>query len=292
MNKLYHYTSLNGVLGILRSRGIWATHASYLNDASEFFHGLQFAKRIAGGIFMQDDYLAAFGWAVRHALEALSANDLYVASFSEKADLLSQWRGYCPSGAGLCLGFDVDHLMSFCQLKGYTLEQCIYKHSDQINKVELLVNKCFDQFPKPCLTRGDYEKLDSKERVNADFDYRFQISEGAEKTQADAAVEWLCVEISKLAPLFKNEGFYEEAEWRIVAKEPKEDVHFRANSSYLAPYVELQILSSAAEHALHEVIIGPNPNQHRCESSVKLLLASHGLRKVKVVMSSLPFNSW
>jgi len=292
MKSLYHYTSLNGILGILRSRSIWATHVSYLNDASEFFHGLEFAKQIASGIFMEDDYLAAFGWAVRHALEEISTDDLYVTSLSEKADLLSQWRGYCPTGAGLCLGFDISHLRSFCEARGYRLEQCIYEHNKQIQQIELLVNQCFERFPKPNLTRTDYERLDSKGQVNAEIDYRLRTSEGLDKPQAYAAVGWFCTEISELVPLFKNEGFHEEAEWRIVAKGPQEKVQFRANSSYLAPYVALEILSGATESALREVIIGPNPNQNRCESSVKMMLASCGLGDVKVLTSPLPFNSW
>lgn len=292
MDTLYHYTSLDGIHGILRSASIWATHVSYLNDASEFFHGLSSAKQVAGGIFMEDDYLAAFGWAVRHGLEAVSADDLFVASFSEKADLLSQWRGYCPAGAGLCLGFDVAQLRSFCQARGYKLEQCIYMHQEQFQRVDALVRKCFEVFPKPRLTRSDYEKLDSKGQVDAEISYRLQTSEGSDKQQADAAVEWLCSEIAEVAPLFKHEGFHEEAEWRIVAKKPREPVKFRADSSYLAPYVELEILSSTVESALREVIIGPNPNQRRCETSVKMLLASCELTHVEIKASPLPFNSW
>lgn len=292
MKTLYHYTSLSGMLGILRSQCIWATHASYLNDASEFFHGLGFAKQVASGIFMEDDYLAAFGWAVRHGLEAVSANDLYVASFSEQADLLSQWRGYCPVGAGLCLGFDLDHLRDFCQTRGYRLEQCIYEHSQQTQHVKALVSQCFERFPKPPLTRSDYETFDAKGQVEAEYNYSIRTSEGPDKPQADAAVSWLCAQISELAPLFKNEGFYEESEWRIIARGPREPVHFRPSSSYLAPYVELKVLSDTAVSALREVIVGPNPNQRRCESSIKILLDSCGLGGVEVRMSSLPFNSW
>jgi hypothetical protein len=292
MNMLYHYTSLNGILGILRSRSIWATHASYLNDASEFFHGLQFVKEEAVGIFMEDDYLAPFGWAVRHGLETVSADDLYISSFSEKADLLSQWRGYCPAGAGLCLGFELNHLRNFCQDRGYRLEKCIYEHNQQIQQVVELVNQCLERFPKPHLTRSDYEKLDSKGQVNAVIDYGLRTSDGTEKPQADSAVNLLCAEISMLAPLFKNQGFQEEAEWRIVAEGPIEPVQFRTNMSYLAPFVELEVLSETTVSALREVIIGPNPNQRRCESSVKKLLVSCGFGEVEVKLSPLPFNSW
>jgi hypothetical protein len=35
---LYHYTDQRGLLGILRSQSIWATHIRYLNDSSEYNH--------------------------------------------------------------------------------------------------------------------------------------------------------------------------------------------------------------------------------------------------------------
>jgi hypothetical protein len=90
MQMLYHYTSQNGIIGIVQSRSVWATHTMFLNDSSAFFPSLSFAKQYAGGILMEDDYLKAFGWARGYALRKISADDLYVASFSEKPDLLSQ----------------------------------------------------------------------------------------------------------------------------------------------------------------------------------------------------------
>jgi hypothetical protein len=236
--------------------------------------------------------LAAFGWALLHGLEAVSADDLYVASFSEKADLLSQWRGYCPAGAGLCLGFDFDRMMNFCHSSGYRLNQCIYEHGKQIQQIEALVNECLERCPKPPLARADYESLDAEGQVNVEINYMIQTSEGPDKPQFEAAVSWLCAELSELAPLFKNEGFHEESEWRIVAKCPKVPVKFRASSSYIAPYVELAILSDPADSGLREVIVGPNPNQLRCKYSIKKLLDACGLGDVVVRTSSLPLNSW
>jgi hypothetical protein len=34
--KLYHYTNWDGVLGILTTKSLWATHYRFLNDSSEF----------------------------------------------------------------------------------------------------------------------------------------------------------------------------------------------------------------------------------------------------------------
>lgn len=92
-------------------------------------------------------------------------------------------------GAGLCLGFDFTQLKNFCLTRGYRLEKCIYEHKKQIQQVEALVSQCFERFPKPHLSRGEYERLDSRGQVDAEFAYRSQTSEGPGKPQADAAVE-------------------------------------------------------------------------------------------------------
>ena len=33
---LYHYTNLEGLMGIIQDKAIWATHTQYLNDTKEY----------------------------------------------------------------------------------------------------------------------------------------------------------------------------------------------------------------------------------------------------------------
>ncbi|MDP3013182.1 MAG: hypothetical protein Q8M92_02985, partial [Candidatus Subteraquimicrobiales bacterium] len=41
---VYHYTDINGLLGIIDSGCIWATHVSRLNDSSEYHHGIKVVR--------------------------------------------------------------------------------------------------------------------------------------------------------------------------------------------------------------------------------------------------------
>jgi hypothetical protein len=50
---LYHYTSVDGLLGILRSKRIWATDIRFLNDRSEFFHAMEEYSKHAGHLAEQ-----------------------------------------------------------------------------------------------------------------------------------------------------------------------------------------------------------------------------------------------
>ena len=42
--RLYHYTNMHGLVGIVKSKSIWCTKIQYLNDASEYEHGFSFLK--------------------------------------------------------------------------------------------------------------------------------------------------------------------------------------------------------------------------------------------------------
>ena len=95
MSRLYHYTSVNGLRGIVDSGNVWATHLGFLNDLSE------------GRAALEDE-------AYRARLEETDKRSpLFIASFcrhqephQQKNGLLSQWRGYAGEGGGYCVVFD------------------------------------------------------------------------------------------------------------------------------------------------------------------------------------------
>ncbi|HIF9092766.1 TPA: DUF2971 domain-containing protein [Photobacterium damselae] len=291
MSTLYHYTSLQGLIGVITGKSVWASHCEYLNDSSEFIHALSFAKTVSGNIFMDDDYLEAFGWAVRDSLEHMVKHDVYVASFSENADLLSQWRGYCPQGAGVSIGFDSEILNTYCENQGYRLEKCIYDSEIQSSRIVDITSQCLEIFPKPSITRADYDALNSKEQVTFTLSERERTTYGQVKEEATAATDWLCEQVNECAPLIKHSGFHEESEWRIVARNPTENIQYRVSKSHIVPYLVLPLIRDYPE-IIKEIYIGPNPNPHRCEKSVKQLLKSEAIEHVTTKISSIPFNSW
>ncbi|MDC9523079.1 DUF2971 domain-containing protein [Pseudoalteromonas sp. Angola-31] len=288
---LYHYTSLEGLLGVINSKSIWASHCKYLNDSLEYIHALEFPINVSTNIYMEDDYLSPFGFSIRKALDEMTHNDVYVSSFSEKSDLLSQWRGYCPPGRGVCIGFKRDILEDFCRTKNLYLSKCIYSEEEQKKEVLQLLNRCKNEFPMPSVTRSDYDKFETKSRVNHELNYHQYVTKGEGKVQADLALKNLCDGLTKLAPRFKNNGFHEESEWRIISENPDDGVLFRVGGSHLIPYLSLPILTFSKD-AIAEVIIGPNPSAHSCVSSISMLLESNGFKGVNIKHSKIPFKSW
>ena len=291
MKTLYHYTSLHGLIGIITGKSIWASHCEFLNDSSEFNHALSFAKGYSGNIYMKDDYLAAFGWAIRDGLQNMVKHKVFVSSFSEKNDLLSQWRGYCPQGAGVSIGFDYGLLRKYCEESGFRLEKCIYSVEDQQTLILDITNECLSQFPKPSVTRSSYDNLSSKERVDFAIKQHESTLNGVGKLKTEQILKKLCENINECAPIIKHSSFHEESEWRIVARNPAEDIKYRVSKSHIVPFLILPIIKEYPE-IIRKICIGPNPNPNRCAKSIEQLLINEGLNEIEIDVSEIPFNSW
>lgn len=288
---LYHYTSLQGLIGMLTGKSIWASHCEFLNDSSEFTQALDFAKSYSSRFFMEDDYLGAFGWSLRDALEKMNRHDVFISSFSEVPDLLSQWRGYCPEGAGVCIGLDTQKINDYCTTNNIKLEKCLYDHSEQKKLISDLISHCLDFFPKATITRSDYEILSPEEQVNHELTYKEYVTDGKGSPQAVLSLNKFIESINGCAPLFKNKGFQEESEWRIIARNPTSNIHYRQARSHVVPYLSLPIMAGENK-IIKEIIIGPNPDPYRCAASVGRLIQSTGFLDVGIRLSVIPFNSW
>jgi len=288
---LFHYTSLNGLLGIIDSNSIWASHTDYLNGSTEIQHALRLLESFSRNIYMEDDYLSSFGWAVGQGIRNMVRATEYICSFSREADLLSQWRGYCPKGSGVCLGFDEKIIRDYCNANGFVFSKCLYNENEQKEDIRKILNDCYQSFPKPLISRDEYNSLEVEKQCEYDACYREHLTIGLGKKEADFAIEKLCKEIQEYAPLIKDGGFYEENEWRVVVSNPKGKISYRVVDSYLVPYMNISFLENSKD-ALKKIVIGPNPNAQKCAASIKLALKSKGFMNTQVEISSIPFNNW
>ncbi|WP_426175441.1 DUF2971 domain-containing protein [Pseudomonas sp. DWP2-2] len=289
MSLLYHYTSQHGLLGILGSQAVWATNTHFLNDPTEFVHALALAQPMASRAY-DDDYSQFFGAALYHSLDHMHGEDLYVSSFSEKPDLLSQWRGYCPGGSGYCIGFDQALIAEYCEERGIRLEKCLYEYADQLGAVASIISAAKDFFPSIPYSEEQFYSLPIDEKLDAMDELRRKL-EHELKSDGDRVIEKACELLSGLASLFKHQGFHEEAEWRIIASKPEQEVCFRPGPSYVIPFISLDLLKTKP-HALKRVIVGPNPNQPRAEKAAQILLERYGYSADIVTSSAIPFNNW
>ena len=109
----YHYTDINGFMGIMQNKELWATSTRFLNDKNEYIEGLLLAQKIAGDYSKtcadkEKKFLNSFQRMIQDRIDKGCNQDIYSISFCECGDLLSQWRGYGKQG-GVSLGFDLTY---------------------------------------------------------------------------------------------------------------------------------------------------------------------------------------
>lgn len=108
----YHYTTAQGLYGILESKSIWLTDIEHMNDPSELKHGLSFPIDYLEELVQtsQNTLERIFTSAIRTVLtEKISHRYIfYVTSFSFDGDHLNQWRAYADNGRGYCIEISKD----------------------------------------------------------------------------------------------------------------------------------------------------------------------------------------
>ena len=104
-----HYTDANGLIGILKTRQIWATQVTCLNDTLEQRHFGDLVHEAVKARRKQntDPLLEPLFRIADEGLETrdFTATGQFVACFSEAEDDLGQWRGYGGGECGYAIGF-------------------------------------------------------------------------------------------------------------------------------------------------------------------------------------------
>ncbi len=271
-DKLYHYTSVEGIAGILHGRSVRATVVHYLNDSQEFRHAFGVARSIisrktAGA---SDNDLTLLLSHLSASLERIEHVRIAVFSLTEEGDLLSQWRGYCPPGGGYSIAFSPTFLRSSLEKHGFFLAPCTYQDFEHQALVEEVVDHTVETFQSVKKTwGGSFDEL--KERILSAFFYPF----------------------SRVAPVIKHRSFAEEREWRIVSGPIANDnphLNHRIGKSMLVPYYDLPLGGDGSTFAVEEIVVGPTPHQYIATDSLMSLLRREGVTWQSVKASRIPYR--
>ena len=101
---IYHYCDVETFMNIVKSKSIWMSHHSSMNDYSEssWFYNLLIEK--ANNIVSKDkSKLELLNGFIQHFF--INIKDYFLTCFSENGDSLSQWRAYADDGKGVSIGF-------------------------------------------------------------------------------------------------------------------------------------------------------------------------------------------
>lgn len=263
---IWHYTTADGLYGILQSRAFFATATEYLNDSQELTFGtsrlLAAASAIVkelGGVTTEHGELLG-GWylsatlALRNSVpehDAWIAPRTYTTSFSREGDLLSQWRAY-GGERGFAIGVDRKTLNSAAQ------EQVGAKLSDV----------------KYGGTGDDVLADEVRKRLTGP---------DGEKDLSEASI----AELMEFVAQIKHAAFSEEKEVRLQLGNPEEErIKARVRGDSFVTYVEVPFQAAAVTH----VRVGPGrtPNQIQ---AVTCMLNRLGYKDVEVSESAAPYRT-
>ena len=146
--QLYHYTTIDGLKGIIKNRSLWLTHTSTLNDPTELKYGKEIILNILHSEIgnrheeIINKFLNSLIGEVNSFDEIMY--EAYVACFCKSDNLLSQWRAYGHRGGGYNLGFTFTSNTKFYQTPDHTekeshviLRKIIYDYNKQQKIVKI-----------------------------------------------------------------------------------------------------------------------------------------------------------
>lgn len=228
----------------------------------------------------------------------------FVLCLSEKADMLSQWRGYANDGQGISIGFSKDGLKEISEDndKVFRLEKVEYineeKYKTKINEYAISILEEIKYLRKWIVENMTHDDSSLDTDTILSFNVYYLIK--------DALTDSL---------RYKQQGFEEENEWRLFLKDQAyknpdwvlgendnyvgpngfyETVSFLNNSilfdiadNNILPYVPLDF-SGREDYLVKEIWLGPK--SHIAQKDIKLLLAQYGYNNTEVFFSKTSYR--
>jgi hypothetical protein len=316
-SQLYHYTTWDGLLGILQNHCLWATHCKFLNDYSEIV--LFRAKLIefllphvhkefiklreeCSNVDRLIEQNGGLDSVVKHDTEAVvdlmykvTGDEIYVTSFCgthanpfvNEHGLLSQWRGYGKDG-GFVIVFNAQALEDILM--------------DEANKFDYAFGMLAD-----IVYSDDEEKFKSELSPQlqdiAEYVGELFLHMKVRKEEAPDATKVYPAFLSCISR-YKHQGFKEENEVRIVAVpaiqnheyrqlaeqadhalKPDKERRFRERRGERIPHIELFNLAET-KLPIERIIVGPHKEREGRASALRVMLRDTG---IKVTVSDIPY---
>lgn len=269
---VWHYTSGPSLLSILDSGTLYSTQVSCLNDATEIAYSAEKLRsaltELLPGLAPGSPaalFAARYVELLRHNPDSPSHAPIeyFVSCFSSLFDDLGQWRTYAGGEGGYALGFRVGSLVGI----DYSL----------VAKVN------YDP--------GDHETL-AKEAAAATLKFYGEGPAGDLDWDNKFLATW-DKSLSYLSPLFKDPGFAQEQEIRIVHELQESEYtqqKFLQKRSLLSRHLPLTFPISGPRLPLKEIMIGPCRHRRITQVTIGTILKARGYPEIPVTFSKLPYQ--
>lgn len=263
---LYHYTSLEGFLGVLDHRTqarFLSTRCDFLNDSEEFTAGCNLALDYLGTL---DSHIASL---VR---KRLNRDDPelprpWVLSFSTKRDATQMWMTYTKKEGGFAIGVDSSRLVK--DLETY-YEKCRFdddaKEDGMFASLGAYLGKCI------YIKKGDA----CNPEFTAMLDYVFQRDMKPEDYMSERYLKYCARHILRIVALVKRDDYKFENEWRLVqmfdAETAAEWMKFVGDKPRMSYHRCIK------QDTVKEVVVSPNGSKDKFKIIANLIKRKHGYR--------------
>ena len=301
---LYHYTSIDGLKGIISNGTLRFSEYSYLNDFSEgkvLYRTLldnigsdaELMKWVCSYVFRMR-YLKS--WDSETLWRHLQGKDepgvkpnndkLFVCSLTFEEDSLQMWRYYSKDNrmVGYRINFDSAELLN-----------SIESWAGEKNIKYMWVSVCYDLQNSP-------EGLMQYIKDN----YKAWCSESDKKKKSEICDQvWKALWNNRL--FFKDKSFSGEKEFRIIlfidedrfnnllrGKNSDVEIKLRQVNEYFIPYIDVPIISNVSAMCdyslINDIKISPTVNDIQAKNSLQLLLQKYPWTDCHVLTSPIPLR--
>ncbi len=273
---LYHYTTAEGLIGIVSTNCLWATDALYLDDANELIGGIQLARKLLQDVCEETDdqqQRERINWLLEETRDLGTPRMMsaFVCALSSESDLLSQWRAYCPQG-GFSIGFPACQLREAITQQGFCLEECIYDEAEHLR----IMKEVVERLAIPWVREASVPVSEDNER--------FRVSGG------------VAFELMRTAALLKHPSFRAEREYRVVSQPGRrydpESRYFRAKRGLVIPYRTVTLPDDIAFWGKVHVIVGPSAHPEQGRRGAYNLVRRYRGHAIAIDISRTTFRYW
>lgn len=286
---IYHYTSPQGLLGILENKQVvfWFSRYDCMNDISEGKNVLEVYKDVCSELISEkkmevdfvevikrievDDRELFVAYSQENEMFNVRSSfaEKYICCFSKNQDSLPMWNYYTKSGRyeGYNIGvsfFETQHKgiqEYFGKDYSFRLYRVIYNEDDKKSVLRKEIEECYEKY------KSGFVSLNSIKTV-------------------------LIQLLNNCSLIFKNNSFQHEEEIRAVITIPKEskkrrfDIKYRPVNGYIVPYIEV----SFPKEIISEITVGPLLKDKIALNTMNDLLKSRGYDSVEVFNSDIPIR--
>ncbi len=299
----YHYTDINGFIGIIGRCEFWLSHLRYMNDTSEYIEGENICKNSIKKLLPkvcdeQKKFLLELQSLLNKDKSAglfpFSRTDVFSLSFTRDRDSLDMWRGY-GKNSGICIGFDINKCDSLPGIALVLKEQ--YKKDTENKSLEEIAPKN-ERFFSAFNVIYDNKLKEALIADVLDIGLKFY----KKNVIKEQALQFMTDSLFFAFPFLKNNGFKNEKECRFIDNIPVDshlnkssNIQYRERNGIILPYIKYQIVDRSCKPILKwpisEIIVGPCLRQNDLANSIKYFLLKQGYSELanKVVLSDIPY---